>query len=383
MRELGVNVPIGFRALAERLRSDEDRVEAMRKGRRSGRVMGGVRKVRKGGLEGGRWKGVRRGGMESKVLAVNKDGKAKRSVVDAFNEYFPCAATTADATTEASNTASATSTTTTTTTYIIIPLSSTLTPLFDSHPTPPHTHLFPPDPPKRPNLLSPAPTSPTPDPTTLLTALVDVGLLSSAGAESWVHHRADNAPGSAVEVIYMRGTMGGYDQPEALRVVLAGRTEKVVRTLLGERSLRGVHVYQVETGPRDGRGRRDDVLLTTGSSFHSSVISSLSSITSSSALSSLTPSSVPTPPYDPIIDMERSAWRMPVLDFAVEDAGLTRSPRREEAFDDAVWDSEEEQRAHRSRWDDEFDDELEGSGWSTPMCSDTSSLAVSEDMEEM
>jgi hypothetical protein len=322
--------------------------------------------------------------MGSKVLAVNKDGKAKQSVVDAFNEYFPCAATTADATIEAS----ALSTTTPTTTYIIIPLSSTLTPLFDSHPTPrhppPHTHLFPPDPPKRPNLLSPAPTSPSPDPTTLLTALVDVGLLSSAGAESWVHHRADNAPGSAVEVIYMRGSMGGgYDQPEALRVVLAGRTEKVVRTLLSERSLRGVHVYQVETGSRRGRGRHPDVLSTTGSSFHSSGISSLSSITSSSALSSLTPSSVPTPPYDPIIDMERSAWRMPVLDFAA-DAGLTRSPcREEEAFDDAVWDSGEEQRAHRSRWDDEMDDELEGSGWSTPMCSDTSSLAVSEDMEEM
>jgi hypothetical protein len=176
--------------------------------------------------------------------------------------------------------------------------------------------------------------------------------------------------------------MGGYDQPEALRVVMAGRTEKVVRTLLGERSLRGVHVYQVETGSRGGRGRHPDVLSTTGSSFHSSVISSLSSITSSSALSSLTPPSVPTPPYDPIIDMERSAWRMPVLDFAA-DAGLTRSPCREEAFDDAVWGSGEEQRAHRSRWDEEMDDELEGSGWSTPMCSDTSSLALSEDMEEM
>jgi len=322
--------------------------------------------------------------MGSKVLGVNKDGKAKRSVVDAFNEYFPCAAATAAAAIDASATP-----TTSTTTYIIIPLSSTLTPLFDSHPTspppPPHTHLFPPDPPKRPNLLSPAPTSPSPDPTTLLTALVDVGLLSSAGAESWVHHRADNPAGSAVEVIYMRGSMGEYDQREALRVVLAGRTEKVVRTLLGEKSLRGVHVYQVETGSRGsrgGRGRHPDVLSTTGSSFHSSVISSLSSITSSSALSSLTPSSVPTPPYDPIIDMERSAWRMPVLDFAA-DAGLTRSPCREEAFDDAVWDSEGEQRAHKSRWDEEMDDELEGSGWSTPMCSDTSSLALSEDMEEM
>jgi len=356
-------------------------------------VMSKVKTVRKGGLEGGRWKGF--GGSAAAVIKAKEMRRRRAAAADAmmkgFNEYFPCAPAVTSITTDVDVNV---------TTYIVIPLSSSLTPFFSSTSspacaTPPTTTgLFTPDPPKRPDLLSPLPMAVNSDPSALLTCLVQNDLLSSAGAESWVHPAVSSGGTrrpAVVEVIYAR-VAGGLEQPEALRVVLPGRTERVVRRLIGNRLLDGVHVYEERTGSVDAASERQKLpqrsvvtsssrsSRSSSSSFHPSLLSDLDLECSAS-------SSTPAPAYDPIIDMERTAWRMPVLDFAassgVVELESMAGTRLEDALDDGVW-YEDEERVDSQCWEGS-DVSVSGSGWSTPNCSDTSmsdmSISVGQPFE--
>jgi len=194
---------------------------------------------------------------------------------------------------------------------------------------------------------------------------------------------------AVVEVIFAR-VAGGSEQPEALRVVLPGRTERVVRRLIGNRLLDGVHVYEERTGSVDAASERQKLpqrsvvtsssrsSRSSSSSFHPSLLSDLD-------LECTASSSTVAPAYDPIIDMERTAWRMPVLDFAAS-SGVVESmagARLEDALDDGVW-YEDEERVDSQCWEGS-DVSVSGSGWSTPNCSDTSmsdmSISVGQPFE--
>ncbi len=352
MRELGVNVPIGFRALAEKLRSDEDRLDALKKGRKNGRVMKNVRKSRKEGLSGGRWKGVNVRG------APTKNTNGKKSFVQAFNEYFPC-----------EDDIALVSSPVNTITNIVIPLASSLTPLFAATSAGPTQRLFDPDPPKRPDLLAGL-YDHSHDlhmniVTGILNDMVTAGLLSSAGAESW---NSTSNFRSSVDIIYGRTT--GQVEPEALRITISGMDTRQVRTRLrnvGRTNLDAVHIYEVPMPSERS-------LASSGtSSFHSSLQEVLSDIASTEISSSRLPSQLFSRCKDDITpSVEARAWRMPVLDFSAQ---VPVEITQQDIFgDDGIWDED----VNPSETYDSFyasDVSMGGSGWSSPADSDVMSVS--------
>ncbi len=370
MRELGVNVPIGFRALADALRGEDERRAAIKRGR-GGRVIRRVKQSRRAGIEGGRWKGVAMGHAFARSgSGASAAGKTRQSLVDALDELFPttCAASAAPATD----------------THLIIPLASSLTPLFA--PQLPTTRLFSADPPKQPGLLTGAWDGVDPAHAQRVAALLeelvvarllDPGAVVGAGVGSHAGPSSrSGGPGSSLEVIYRRTGWDGT-VPDALRVVLVGKTAQEVRARLrGSADLAACHLYEVQRAPSP-------------SSRTSSVdLFSLGSVASLATLDS-------APSYLGDAAVERDQWRMPVLDFsAASSPSLSASAygAQDAGYADGsdVWAAhvpeppQERSYGYASSLADSLELELDmgsaaGSGWSTPVYSDHSASEVSVD----
>lgn len=263
--EINRNVPVGMRALADKLRDLDDDARKKKnvtgsfraQAARTGRVGKALKKHEKTmGIKGSRWSLA-----ASKMIAQTR----RQRDAEEFEEYFPSAPVKAQATAQATRVAVADMheveriADTNVTTYLLIPLCPSLAHLVAGTPSAllPDDHV-----PATPNLLRQVlPIHAAFDRhirlrvTPLLLRLQGYGALDLS-PEIWLEDEYRTRDGR-VEVIFAPGE-DGESRPDALRVTFQGRTVDQVRAMVGSRAYEEewVHLYSVLTA---GKADTSDV----------------------------------------------------------------------------------------------------------------------------